>query len=327
MTVVENEKNELIPTLTVMGWRVCIDYKRLNKVTCKDHFQLPLIDQMLDRLAGYEYYFFLDGYSGYNHIIICPEDQEKTIFTCPCGTVAFKRMLFGLCNAPATFPRIWARCWHVVNKFGAKLGKCHLMVQEGIVLGHRVSKSGIEVEKAKAIGQLQRFYSLGSVGQHSSWMPIHMLRTFDYVSKWVDVITFPTKDAKVVATFVKKNIFSRFGTPHALISDEGTHFCNRLLNNLLAKYGVHHRVFTTYHLQTSGQVEVSNREIKQILEKTMSVNRKDWAGKLDDALWASITAYKTPIGASPYKLVYGKVHWAIKKLNMDFEAAGEKSLL
>ncbi|XP_075080252.1 uncharacterized protein LOC142165779 [Nicotiana tabacum] len=105
MTVVENEKNELIPTRTVTGWRVCIDYRRLNKATRKDHFPLPFIDQMLDRLAGHEYYCFLDDYSGYNQIVICPEDQEKTTFTCPYGTFAFKRMPFGLCNAPSTFQK------------------------------------------------------------------------------------------------------------------------------------------------------------------------------------------------------------------------------
>nr|XP_016486708.1 PREDICTED: RNA-directed DNA polymerase homolog [Nicotiana tabacum] len=103
MTVVENEKNELIPTHTMTGWRVCIDYRRLNKATRKDHFPFPFIDRMLDRLAGHEYYCFLDGYSGYNQIVICPEDQEKTTFTCPYGIFAFKRLSFGLCNAPATF--------------------------------------------------------------------------------------------------------------------------------------------------------------------------------------------------------------------------------
>ena len=98
-----NEKNELLPTRAVTGWRICIDYRRLNKVTRKDHFPFPFIDQMLDRLAGNEYFCFLDGYSRYNHITIAPEDQEKTTFTCPYGTFAFRRMPFRLCNALGTF--------------------------------------------------------------------------------------------------------------------------------------------------------------------------------------------------------------------------------
>ncbi|PKI74728.1 hypothetical protein CRG98_005055 [Punica granatum] len=103
MTMVKNEVNELIPTRTVTGWRVCIDYMKLNDATCKDHFPLPFIDQMLEKLAGHDYYYFLDGYSGYNQIHIIAEDQEKTTFTCPYGTFAFRRMPFGLCNAPTTF--------------------------------------------------------------------------------------------------------------------------------------------------------------------------------------------------------------------------------
>ena len=105
ITVVANENNELIPTRKTTGWRVCIDYRKLNTATKKDHFPLPFIDQMLERLAGHAYYCFLDGFSGYNQIAIAPEDQEKTTFTCPFGTFAYRRMPFGLCNAPATFQR------------------------------------------------------------------------------------------------------------------------------------------------------------------------------------------------------------------------------
>ena len=102
-TVVENDKKELVQTRLPMKIRVCIDYRKLNSATCKDHFSLLFIDQMLERLGGHEYYCFLDGYSGYNQIPIAPEDQEKTTFTFPFGTFAFRRIKFGLCNAPATF--------------------------------------------------------------------------------------------------------------------------------------------------------------------------------------------------------------------------------
>ncbi|GJT32886.1 DNA-directed DNA polymerase [Tanacetum coccineum] len=105
MTVVLNDNNELIPPRTVSRWRVCIDYRKLNDATRKDHFPLPFIDQMLERLCGNEYYYFLDGFSGFFQIPIAPKDQEKTIFTCPYGTFAYRRMPFGLCNAPATFQR------------------------------------------------------------------------------------------------------------------------------------------------------------------------------------------------------------------------------
>ena len=105
MTVFPNEKNELVPMRQVTGWRVCMDYRKMNSWTEKNHFPMPFMDQMLDRLAGKGWYCFLDGYSGYNQIFIAPQDQEKTTFTCPYGTFTFRRMSFGLCNAPATFQR------------------------------------------------------------------------------------------------------------------------------------------------------------------------------------------------------------------------------
>ena len=112
----------------------------------------------------------------------------------------------------------------------------------------------------------------------------YILLAVDYMSKWVEAIPTITCDAKVVLRFIRSNIFSRFGTPRAVISDEGSHFCNKLFASLLAKYGVKHRVTLAYHPQSNGQAEVSNREIKKILEKTVNVTRKDWVNKIDDSL-------------------------------------------
>jgi hypothetical protein len=110
--MVNNEKDELIQQRTVTGWRMCIDYRKLNKATKKDHFPLPFIDEMLERLANHAYFFFLDGYSRFMQIPIHPDDQHKTTFTCPYGTFAYRRMPFGLCNGPASFQH----CMMVVFK-------------------------------------------------------------------------------------------------------------------------------------------------------------------------------------------------------------------
>ncbi|GJU30376.1 reverse transcriptase domain-containing protein [Tanacetum coccineum] len=184
ITVVANEENELIPTRLVTGWRVCIDYRKLNEATQKYHFPLPFMDQMLERFVRNEFYCFLDGFSGYFQIPIDPQDQEKTSFTCPYGTFAYRRMPFGLCNAPGTFQRCMIAIFHdmikktmevfmddflvVGDSFDSCLSnlekmlkqcedtnlvlnweKCHFMCREGIVLGHKISKSGIEVDCAK----------------------------------------------------------------------------------------------------------------------------------------------------------------------------------
>ncbi|GKC53964.1 reverse transcriptase domain-containing protein [Tanacetum coccineum] len=465
ITVIENEDNELIPTRLVTGWRVCIDYRKLNDATRKDHFPLPFMDQMLERLAGNEYYCFLDGFSGYFQIPIDPQDQEKTTFTCPYGTFAYRRMPFGLCNASGTFQRCMMAIFHDMveetmevfmdnfsvfgDSFSSCLShldkmlkrcedtnlvlnweKCHFMVKEGIVLGHKISKFRIEVDKAKVdvIAKLphptsvkgirsflgharfyRRFiqdfskiarpmthilekdtpfiflkeciksfnilkkklteapilvapdwdlpfeimcdasdYAVGAVlWQHAHDMvtrcdacqrqgkisqkyempqnAIQVCEIFNvwgidfmgpfpssrgnkyilvdvyYLSKWVEAKALPTNDARVVMKILK-SLFARFGTPRAIISDRGTHFCKD--------------------------------QFAKVMLKTIGENRTSWSDKLDDALRAFRTAFKTPIGCTPYKLVYRKAchlpiklehkaYWALKHCNFDHKIAGD----
>nr|GEU88664.1 reverse transcriptase domain-containing protein [Tanacetum cinerariifolium] len=162
---------------------------------------------------------------------------------------------------------------------------------------------------------------------------MYILIAVDYLSKWVEAKALPTNDARVFVNFLN-SLFARFGTPRAIISDRGTHFCNDQFAKVMLKYGVTHRLSTTYHPQTSRQVEVSNCGLKRILERTVGENQASWFDKLDDALWAFRTAFKIPIGCTPYKLVYEKgchlpielehkAYWALKHCNFDLKSAGD----
>nr|GEW03322.1 reverse transcriptase domain-containing protein [Tanacetum cinerariifolium] len=165
----------------------------------------------------------------------------------------------------------------------------------------------------------------------------YILVTVDYLSKWVEAKALPTNDARVVVKFLK-SLFSWFGTSKAIITDRGTHFCNDQFSRVMSKYGVTHRLSTAYHPQTSGQVEVINRGLKRILERTVGKNHALWSDKLEDALWAFRTAFKTPIRCTPYRLVYGKSYylplelehkafWALKHANFDLKTSSDHQKL
>nr|GEZ18226.1 DNA-directed DNA polymerase [Tanacetum cinerariifolium] len=373
MTVVANENNELIPTRLVTGWRVCIDYRKLNDATRKDHFPLPFMDQMLKRLAGNEFYCFLDGFSF--QIPIDPQDPEKTTFTCPYGTFAYRRMPFGLCNAPSTFQRCIMSIFHDMIKKTMEVFMDDF--REGIVLGHKISKSGIEVDRAKvddfsktarpmthlleketpfvfskkcieAFNTLKKKlteapilvvsdwnlpfelicdasdYAIGAVlGQRMSkhFQPIH------YASKMITEaqIHYTTTEKEMLTILLKFSKLSMRDLPGAIMVPishrrRGREKYLREMRCLRAvsKF-VRYSIFglaTAYHPQTSGQVKVSNRGLKQILERTVGENHTSWSNKLDDALWAFRTAYKTLIGCTPYNPWVSPVHCVPKKGGM-----------
>nr|GEU36929.1 DNA-directed DNA polymerase [Tanacetum cinerariifolium] len=394
-TVVENKGNELIPTRLVTGWLVCIDYQKLNNATRKDHFPLPFMDQMLEILAGNEYYCFLDGFSGYFQIPIDPQDQEKTTFTCAYGTFAYRRIPFGLWNVPDTFQRCMMDIFHdmIEKTMEVFMDDFSRALSSAI----KISKNGIEVDKAKVdvifklphpttVKGIRSF--LGHAGFYRRFIQdfskiarpmtrllkkdtpfffskecIEAFQTLKKKLTEAPILVAPdwdlplelmcdVSDFAIGAVLRKPLIFSRlatmdppgditarttppkrFGTPRAIISDRGTHFCNDQFSKVMLKYSVTHRFSTTYYPQTSGQVEVSERGLKRILERTVGENRASWSDKLDNALWAFRTAFKTPIGCTPYKLVYGKschlpielehkAYWVLKHCNYNLLTTG-----
>ncbi|XP_038989072.1 uncharacterized protein LOC120112931 [Phoenix dactylifera] len=298
--------------------------------------------------------FEQNGYSGYNQIAIDLEDQEKTTFTCPFGTFAYKRMPFGLCNAPATFQRCMLSIFSDMverflevfmddfSVFGSSFENCVNHLRLVLNTDHAALKYLLSKKDAKArlacgghfstkktaakILQCGFYWSTLFKDSHNfckacercqklggitcrNMMPLnpiliikifdcwgidfmdpfppsfgnlYILVAVDYVSKWIEAIPCKHNDHKTVLKFLKENILSRFGTPRAIISDGGSHFCNKPFEALMRKYGITHKVATPYHPQTSGQVEVSNRSIKNILEKTVNQNRKDWSLRLTD---------------------------------------------
>nr|GEX42523.1 reverse transcriptase domain-containing protein [Tanacetum cinerariifolium] len=262
MTVIENEDNELIPTRIVTSWRVCIDYRKLNDATRKDHFSLPFMDQMLERAEN----LATDHLSRLENPHQNEFEKKEITNTFPLETL-------GMIAFRGDFSTSWF----------ADIANYHA---ENFCVKGMSSQ-----QKKKFFKDVKHYF-------------------------WDDPYLF-----KICVDQVIKR-------------DRGTHFCNDQFAKVMLKYGVTHRLSTTYHPRTSGQVEVSNRGLKRILEKTIGENRASWFDKLDDALWDFRTAFKTPIGCTPYKLVYGKAchlpielehkaYWALKHCNFDRKTAGD----
>nr|GEY55302.1 reverse transcriptase domain-containing protein [Tanacetum cinerariifolium] len=212
--------------------------------------------------------------------------------------------------------------------------KCHFMCREGIVLGHKISKFGLEVDRAKVdvIAKLPHPTTVKDFSKIARPMTHLLEKETPFVFSKDCIDTFETLKKKLTEASIL--VVPDWNLPFELMCDASDFAIGVVLGQLMSKYVVTHRLATAYHPRTSGHVEVSNRSLKRILERTVGENRASWSDKLDDALWAFHTAFKTPIGCTPYKLVYGKschlpielehkAYWALKHANFDLKTAGD----
>nr|GFA12805.1 reverse transcriptase domain-containing protein [Tanacetum cinerariifolium] len=267
MTVIKNDENELVPTRLVTGWRVCIDYRKLNEAIRKDHFPLPFMDQMLERdilileallnndpePLSNQKDFFLTLHKDLK--VVEPKTQSEEDEP---PEVELKEL-------PP----------HLEYAFLGDNGKWPVIIAKDLSSNEKTDLINILKTRKKAI----------------AW-------------KLTDIKGIDPKFCSQKILLEEEHSPKVQSQRRAIISDRGTHFCNDQFSRVIAKYGVTHRLSTAYHPQISGQVEVINRGLKRILERTVGESRASWSDKLEDALWAFRTAFKTSIGCTPYRLVY-----------------------
>nr|GEY15245.1 reverse transcriptase domain-containing protein [Tanacetum cinerariifolium] len=379
MTVITNDENELVPTRLVTGWRVCIDYRKLNEATRKDHFPLPFMEQMLERLVGNVYYCFLDGFSGYFQIPIDPKDQEKTTFTCPYGTFAYKRMPFGLCNAPGTFQRFIKdfskisrpmnhllkknspfifsnECIQAFRILKEKLTEAPILIAPnwdqpfelmcdasdfaiGAVLGQRIEKHFRPIHYAsKTMTQVESNYTTTEKEMLAVVYAFEKFRSYLIMNKsvvYMDHLAlkyiFSKKDAKAR---LLRWILLLQEFDFKVIDTKGAE--NYAADHLSRLENPYENVFDPKEINETFPLETLNKVAHhdQTTPWTVGENRALWSDKLEDALWAFRIAFKTPIGCTPYSLVYGKschlplelehkAFWALKHANFDLKTTSD----
>nr|GEZ17319.1 reverse transcriptase domain-containing protein [Tanacetum cinerariifolium] len=336
MTIVTNEDNELIPTRLVTGWRVCIDYRKLNDATRKDHFPLPFMNQKLERLAGNDYYYFLDGFSGYFQISIDPQDQKKTTFTRPYGTFAYRRMAFGLCNSPGMFQRCMMAIFHDMIEEIMKFFMDDILIFEdsfSSCLSHldKMLKR-IEVDREK-VGVIEKLPPPTSVKGIWSFLDDVFKAKKLLISSRLAPMD-PLGDIMVPTTPLRKSLILDFiGRLFTEIPMTWSHGVT-LVNVKEKSRNMMRCLKMQFKFVRSLTYEAKTLWARSRLLEGTSENRASWFDKLDDALWAFCTTFKTPIGCTLYKLVYGrachlliklehKAYWALKHCNYDLVTAGD----
>nr|GFA44167.1 reverse transcriptase domain-containing protein [Tanacetum cinerariifolium] len=343
MIVIKNDENELVPTRLVTGW-IEFDFKVIDTRGAEnyaaDHlsrlenpyenifdpkeinetFPLKSLNKVAHKDPSTPWFADLVNYHARNFVIKGMTSQQKQKF--------FKDARHYFWDDPYLF-RTYAD--QIIRRYVAGkeaidiLNACHSGPTGGHYGANYTTKKVFESGFYWPMIYKDAFELVKSCNSCQRQENKYILVDVDYLSKWVEAKALPTNDARVVVKFLK-TLFSWFGTPKAIISDRGTHFCIDQFSRVMAKYGVTHRLSTAYHPQTSGQVEVTNRGLKRILKRTMGENRASWSDKLEDALWAFRTAFKTFVGCTPYRLVYGKAchlplelehkaYWALKHEN------------